>query len=239
MVDELFSSMARQGLEDIQIICTLNLPEVPPRVEACPFPIKIIQNARPKGFGANHNAAFQHAQGEFFCVLNPDIRFTCNPFPALIEALASWPNAAVIAPLVMTPDGQLEDSARCFPTPWAIFLKLAGVNPDRDALAKRIHRDPAPVDWLAGMFMLFPKTAFAKMGGFDEGYFMYYEDVDLCSRLRIAGYERLISTSVAVIHDARRQSHRSLKFLYWHVSSMLRFFILHAWRGIIHHAHRR
>jgi hypothetical protein len=93
-----------------------------------------------------------------------------------------------------------------------------------------LNVDSISVDWIAGMFMLFPAAVFAKLGGFDEAYFLYYEDVDLCSRLRAQGREVLVSSGVSVIHDARRASHRNPKYLRWHLSSMLRFFLHHFFR---------
>ena len=73
------------------------------------------------------------------------------------------------------------------------------------------------------MFMVFRTGVFKELGGFDERYFLYYEDVDLCLRLRHAGYEVILLPQVSAIHDARRQSHRNLRYLVIHASSLLRF----------------
>ena len=75
------------------------------------------------------------------------------------------------------------------------------------------------------MFMMFRADTFRMIGGFDEGYFLYYEDVDLCWRLRRQGYDVALLPMVRVIHAAQRASHRDLRHLGWHVSSMLRFFV--------------
>ncbi len=72
--------------------------------------------------------------------------------------------------------------------------------------------------------MLLPSEAFAAVGGFDERYHLYYEDVDLCARLRLAHRDVVLCPTVEILHDARRESHRNLRYLGWHVRSMLRFF---------------
>jgi N-acetylglucosaminyl-diphospho-decaprenol L-rhamnosyltransferase len=80
-------------------------------------------------------------------------------------------------------------------------------------------------DWVGGMFMLFRRETFEQSGGFDQRYFLYYEDVDLCARLRLRGYEVAICPGAKVVHHAHRSSHRSFKYMAWHLASMLRFFL--------------
>jgi GT2 family glycosyltransferase len=191
------------------------------------FPVRIIHNKFPLGFGANHNAAFKLAKGDFFCVLNPDIRLTMNPFPALLE-LAHNSNVGVVAPRVVNNLGQREDSERRFPTPLELMKKAAGGN---SAVWSDAHAVSSP-DWIAGMFMLFPRSVFEKIHGFDERYFLYYEDVDLCARLALAGYKRLVCSGVTIVHDARRSSHGNLRYAFMHLKSIFRFFFSDVYRQI-------
>jgi N-acetylglucosaminyl-diphospho-decaprenol L-rhamnosyltransferase len=79
-------------------------------------------------------------------------------------------------------------------------------------------------DWVAGIFMFFPSQVFTEMNGFDERYFLYLEDVDLCSRLRLAGYKIVLDPRVLVIHNARRDSHANWQYFKWHIFSGMRFF---------------
>ena len=72
--------------------------------------------------------------------------------------------------------------------------------------------------------MLFQSAAFLELGGFDERYFLYYEDVDICARLRLAGHEIVVCPWVSVVHAARRESHQKLQYLAWHIASITRFF---------------
>ena len=74
------------------------------------------------------------------------------------------------------------------------------------------------------MFMLFRSSTFAEIGGFDAAYRLYYEDVDLCARLRLKGYDVRLAPKAIVTHLARRSSHRNPRYAVWHLRSMLRFF---------------
>lgn len=207
---------------NIELILTLNLDEdLPFSVDAFSYPIKLLRNKTPMGFGANHNQAFRAAVGKYFCVLNPDIRLSCNPFSALIACLQN-PLIGVAAPLILGKTGLVEDSARRFPSPLKI-LKKAFV--ERRCSDYLIKEDAIFPDWVGGMFMVFPEKIFVKLNGFDERYFLYYEDVDICARLRLQGYQVIVCPQVAAIHDAQRTSHQSLKYLSWHLRSLIRFFL--------------
>ena len=123
-------------------------------------------------------------------------------------------------PLVRNPAGNVEDSARRFPTA-ASLLKNAlseKLQPDYS-----VDRGTQEVDWVAGMFMLFRAGDFRSVGGFDEAYFLYYEDVDLCRRLRSAGSRVSYAPSAEVVHDARRASRRNPRLALHHLKGALRF----------------
>lgn len=222
------SALVRNLLDDIrdycpatplQVILTLNIEEILPfELAEFPFEIRIIKNRQRQGFAANHNAAFVQAHGEYFAVLNPDIRFKQNPFPVLIAALNE---AAVAGPMVVGSEGQVEDSARRFPTPLRILRKFFFGSQGPDYV---ISSDTVQPDWIAGMFMLWRSDIFRLLGGFDEGFFLYYEDVDACARLRQAGFNVVLDPSAKIVHYAQRASHRNFRYLRWHLASMLRFF---------------
>ncbi|MDO8412822.1 MAG: glycosyltransferase family 2 protein [Gallionellaceae bacterium] len=205
----------------IELILTLNLHE---ELEFSPdsfsFPVRVVRNARAQGFATNHNQAFAHATGSVFCVVNPDIRLNDDPFPALLTCL-QLSAVGVVAPVVTGENGALEDSARHFPTPFKILCKFFGGCSGGDYIVKDEIIFP---DWVGGMFMLFPRRVFETLRGFDQRYFLYYEDVDLCARLGLHGYKVALCPDARVIHQARRDSHRQVKYLKWHLTSMLRFF---------------
>ncbi|MFZ2296162.1 MAG: glycosyltransferase family 2 protein [Polaromonas sp.] len=205
-----------------ELILTLNLDEkLPFALDSFSYPIELIRNAAPMGFAANHNQAFTRASGRYFCVMNPDIRLSSNPFNALLACLEDS-SVGVAAPLVLGVDSQVEDSARHFPGPLKILNKAFGSGDGPDYV---INDLPILPDWVGGMFMLFPRSIFERLGGFDKRYFLYYEDVDICARLRLLGYKVLVCPQAKVTHHAQRSSHRSFKYLRWHLRSMARFFL--------------
>lgn len=207
---------------NIELILTLNLDEALLfSLDDYFFPIKIIRNASPLGFGANHNQAFKHASGQYFCVMNPDIRLNRNPFQQLLACLTKT-FAGVVAPVVLGVEGGVEDSARRFPSPLKILCKVFGRCRGPDYAIGDVPIFP---DWVGGMCMVFPSTVFKNIGGFDQRYFLYYEDVDLCGRLMLSGYKAVVCPQASVVHHAQRSSHRSLKYLRWHLASMTRFFL--------------
>jgi GT2 family glycosyltransferase len=227
-------AFVRELLRDLDDVCSCSIEalvtvnvEEPELVEpsAYRFPVRIIENPEQRGFGANHNAAFGVARGEYFCVINPDVRLSAaDPLPALLAAL-DIERAGVAGPRVVTPDGNTEDSARRFPTFGRLLVKLwsRGLlrrTPKPDYV---IGEQPLYPDWIGGMCMMFRSSTFAAIDGFDERYFLYYEDVDLCWRLRRSGLQVVLQPAAVVIHSARRSSWRSWRYMRWHLRSMVRF----------------
>lgn len=203
-----------------RVIVTYNIPE--PATVLPDDRVEIVTNSVPKGFGANHNAAFLRSRESFWCVLNPDIELEGNPFAALLESLKS-DSVGLAAPLIKNPAGQIEDSVRHFPTFTSLALKACGKDLSRYELAVGAPR--LFPEWVAGMFMLFRRESFAAANGFDEGYFLYYEDVDICVRIWQAGFKIVALPSVWAIHDARRASRVNWDHKRWHMRSMARYFI--------------
>lgn len=226
MLDQLLADLARvASTSEIEIIVTENITDgyrlmnVP---TACP--VRFIRNAQPKGFGANHNQAFAQASGDLFCILNPDIRIHEDPFPILRKQL-SRTQAGAIAPAIVAPSGSIEDSARRFPTPWSLAIRMTGGADGRYDFT--LGQPPLAVDWVAGMFILFDPSLFRAIGGFDTRFFMYCEDIDISARIWTAGRSVRVCPLVSAVHDAQRASRRSFKHLRWEVASYLRYFISH------------
>ncbi len=209
--------------EIVAVIITHNIPEQAVSLD-WKGPVEIIHNALPKGFGANHNAAFARCKSRFFAVLNPDIRLSGNPFPELLRAFDDA-TVALAAPAVVNPAGAPEDSARQFPSLSSLLRKaLRGADGRVDYA---LGDNPLVVPWVAGMFHVYRASAYADLHGFDEKYFLYYEDVDICARIFKHGLHVMLCPTVRVIHDARRDSHRKPRFLLWHISSLLRYLRRH------------
>lgn len=226
LVEQLLADLIRFNISMVtEVLVTLNIPEdISFMPSDYPYPVRILRNTEAKGFGANHNAAFRQAEGEWFCVMNPDIRLIDNPFPILIEE-GAHDSAGVIAPMVVTPGGMIEDSVRRFPVTASLAAKLFGHGDGRYLFSAGDETFAA--DWVAGMFMLFRTRDFRASGGFDEGFFLYYEDVDICARLWKLGRSVLACPKARVIHDARRSSRRNLRYMKWHALSLTRYFWKH------------
>ena len=211
----------------VEVLVTVNVPEKVPFTEnSFNFPVSLFRNLKPKGFGANHNAAFQRKEGDYFCIANPDIRLERDPFRSLIQTL-EYDRIAVAAPRITNAQGQCEDNIRRFPTPLSILRKALRIDSHTDYCT---HTKPFRAEWVAGMFMLFKPEAYQAIGGFDERYHLYYEDVDICARLKLAGYDAMACPAATAIHEARRESHQNLRYLKWHIQSMLRFFLSRTYR---------
>jgi len=222
LVKKLVQDFKQQNCQDIEVILTLNLPEVWEEQDfELPFPLKTITNEQPKGFAANHNQAFQQATGAYFAILNPDLRLLDNPFPALAQTLLEDEKLAVVAPQVVNNQGKVEDNARQFLT-----LRRLGQRLFRKS-RPLAYSSTAPIiypEWAGGMFLLFSRAHYQKLGGLSEAYYLYCEDMDLGLRVQRAGLKVAVNNQVKVIHEAQRASHRKLKYMYWHLTSLLIFF---------------
>lgn len=210
------------------VVLTYNIPEhdiiIPAKLRDS---TTVVHNTCPKGFGTNHNAAFKRSATRYFCVLNPDVRFADNPFPPLIASLDDQ-CIALVAPAVVNPLGNIEDSVRKFPTPFGIVLKIFHVSIGQYKYS--FNNTLLPVEWVAGIFMLFRSKEYSSYDGFDEGYYLYYEDVDICVRIWNTGKQVCVLPSVVIIHSAHRSSHKKIGFFRWHLCSMIRYFLKHTGR---------
>lgn len=205
-----------------RIILTDNLHTDLPDFDPAPWDsLQIIRNKVPLGFAHNHNNAFTSVQDNWFAILNPDLILERPIFDRLLQRLQDHPNA-IVAPQVVDENGHVQDSFRSMPTPLEIVRRrLPGYRfkpyqPDSDGL---IHPD-----WMAGMFWLMASAIYRQMGGMDIRYRLYFEDVDFCTRARLAGIQVLGDAQTTIRHDARRSSRRKLFYLMLHTQSALRFF---------------
>ena len=227
LVRPLLEALARLSSATVsRVVLTHNVPESDPPAPpgGWPFELQIRRNVRPAGFGANHNRALASAREPFVCVLNPDVALQDgDPFAALVQA-AGGAGVGCAYPRQLNAAGQVQDSERTLPTPLALWRRrVLGRHPGAGA----------PVEWVNGACMVLPRAAWEAMGGFDEGYFMYCEDVDLCLRLRLAGLT-LVRAPAQVQHAGQRASARAWRPLWWHVRSLLRL-----WRSPVYRSARR
>lgn len=224
LLAQLLRDLAEQeGIAEHLVIITLNLAdEVFDASAHTGLRLLVIRNPTPKGFAANHNAAFRQSAGTWFAVLNPDLRL---PDRGTLHRLFAPPAASQVAlraPVVLNSAGRPEDSVRTNLTPWSLLMRALRLDRRPRHPEGRIRRG-RPFFWLAGMLLVIDRAAYQQVGGFDERYFLYCEDCDLCARMYVAGFSLELDRSVRVIHDAQRDSHRSLKHLRWHLGSLAKY----------------
>ena len=207
------------GSSVAKIVLTLNIPE-PDALAGHEFGVVIerVVNPRPMGFGANHNRAFERCNTPWFLVLNPDIRLDSDVVGPLVAQAGA--ESGLLAPRILEPGKSTPEQHRRIITPLEI------VSRKRPGYVR-----PTEPAWIPGLFMLFRSAAFERIHGFDERFFMYGEDFDICARVRLDGWRLQIAEDLRARHDAQRASHRSRRHLYWHLTSLFKVWTSRAfWR---------
>jgi N-acetylglucosaminyl-diphospho-decaprenol L-rhamnosyltransferase len=201
----------------------------PERAAAAPD-VRLLRTGGNVGYGAAVNAALADLSEGWAVVANPDVRFEPGSVDELLAVAARWPRAATVGPAIRTPDGELYPSARDLPrlstgTGHALLGWAWPRNP-WTARYRREREEPRerPAGWLSGSCLLVDVAAFWSVGGFDPGYFMYFEDVDLAERLGRTGRLHVYAPSAVVVHEGghatRRDPHRMARV---HHTSALRY----------------
>jgi N-acetylglucosaminyl-diphospho-decaprenol L-rhamnosyltransferase len=170
------------------------------------FPeFRLTASERNLGFSAANNLAIRAGNAPYVLVLNPDTRITPGSIDGMLELMDARPEVGMAGPRLELEDGSFDHAARrSFPTPLSALGHFSGVGRRRESGRLAAYRAPevesGPVDAVNGAFMLIRRAAFDEVGDFDEGYWMYMEDLDLCYRLAQAGWVTWFEPSVTVIH---------------------------------------
>ena len=163
------------------------------------FPgVRVIAQRHRAGFGANHNTVIRSSEGRYVYVLNDDTTSDDWGFDRMVSYLDDHPEVGALGPRLVYPDGRLQASAWRFPTPsvavvGALTLGKVGVVQSSGARPRR-------VDWVMGAALLVPRRVLDEVGLFDEGFFIYSEETDLCLRIARAGYDVRYFPEVTVVH---------------------------------------
>jgi N-acetylglucosaminyl-diphospho-decaprenol L-rhamnosyltransferase len=192
---------------------------------------------RNLGYGAAVNLGSRLVGGDALLVLNPDVVLERNGCEVLSRALAADSRHAIAAPRIYGRDGELEHNARAFPTP---LTGIIGRASRLTAALNRIGHVPASlrstagrrteVDWVSGACMLIRRSAFASAGGFDERYWLYWEDADLCRRLSASGWTVVFEPNTTAHHDTSSAGRSPATVRAFHESAAL-YARTHIWRG--------
>lgn len=205
-----------------RLILTLNIPEDESFLKDIESNnLQIIRNSSILGFSKNHNNAFKYCKTDFFLVLNPDVILKSKVIFSIYDFMKSN-NTAVAAPISLSKENNIINNARSFPHLWTPFLRLFINNFGINNLYYK-ENTANQVDWISGMFMLIQSNLYKALNGFDERFFLYYEDVDFCKRVNKIGEKVYINSEYSVIHEGNRQSRKSLKFFLHHISSFIKY----------------
>jgi GT2 family glycosyltransferase len=183
------------------------------------FPdITLIANNKNVGFGAANNQAMRIAKGKYFLLINPDTIVREDTFIKMIEFFEKVPEAGIAGCKVLNPDGSLQLSCRrSFPGPWTSFTKVTGLStlfPKSRILARYNltyldENQTYEVDAVSGAFLMMRKEVYKNIGGFDEQFFMYGEDLDLCYRVQKSNYKVFYLHTTEIIHYKGESTKRS------------------------------
>ena len=186
---------------------------------------QLIKNLNKRGFGANHNANFETIMEDdfWFVICNPDIQIE----PAVIQKLAdtaSEKNADLIAPLLInSKTHEFDHNARKTPSLRGFICSKFGIKDPTRYTSDELGTLTSP-DWLSGAFIMINSRCYRKLNGFDERFFMYLEDADLCRRAKEKGYKLIFDKRHQAKHMARRGSKSIFSFLFWcHIKSILQY----------------
>lgn len=190
--------------------------------------IKFIQSKINLGMGGGNNLGIKEAKGEFILILNPDTVVKKEAIKNLYFYISENKKIGVVAPMLLYPDNSLQYS--CF-REWKIFTpiyrrtflgKFNNKHLDNFLMKDFNHKDVMEIDWAMGSCLLIRKEILDKIGVFDERFFMYFEDTDLCRRIRKAGYKVIYNPKAIVIHDHARESAEKSWFIAPFIDRMAR-----------------
>jgi len=226
-VDRLLPALAPQ-VDELVVVAN-----VPGSVGEVPAGVTVLANERPHGFGANVNRGAAATTAELVCSVNPD----AVPEPGAIDALRAFlertPRAGVAGPVMTYPDGTVQPSRRRFPTVAGTIVRRTPLRRlfDPYKLQRRHYHlderpdEPIEADWMLGGFLMLRRAMLDQIGGFDEGFFLYGEDIDLCYRAWRAGWSCWYVPAARVEHEHQAVTdHRLLtRRTLWHWRGILRF----------------
>ncbi len=178
------------------------------------FPqVILMQNSENRGFAVANNQAWLCSQGEYILLLNPDAFVTSGAINTVVEFMEQYPDCGICGGRLVKPDGSLDPSARKFPNTLSKFMNLSGLHarfPTSRLFSghefghcehnNADHNHAIEVDWVPGTFTVYRKEMLEQTGLFDERFFIYYEETDLCRTAVKQGWKVYCLPSARVIH---------------------------------------
>ncbi|MCX7670776.1 MAG: glycosyltransferase family 2 protein [Anaerolineae bacterium] len=183
---------------------------------AAEFPqVRLIANAGNRGFTGGNNQGIAAARGRYILFLNPDTVVVGDALAQMIAYLEAHDDVGVVGPQLRYGDGRWQSSCRRFPTLWSALFEstpLAWHWPDNPWARRYRMEDRTPteqeieVDWLVGAALMTRRAVLDQVGGFDEGYFMYSEELDWCRRVKAAGWRIVYLPTAQIVHYEGKSS---------------------------------
>jgi GT2 family glycosyltransferase len=201
------------------------------------FPwVHLLRNEHNDGFGAAHNRLLGRLCSTYHAVINPDVVFLEDSLKILTAYLDEHPEVVMATPRVYNRDGTPQHLPKVLPTPrYLLARRLAPHSRRSQQLNRAYTREgedllaPTAIEHATGAFFVIRSEAFVRLGGFDERFFMYFEDNDLSCRAAALG-QIVFYPDTAIAHGYARTSARSPRAFYHLLSSALRYFRKHGWR---------
>lgn len=224
-------SLRVDGIERIVVVDNASADGSVAAIRAADPDVHVIPLDENVGFGAGVNRGAAEVAEPFLLVLNPDVEVEPGSTKVLLDALVGDAGLALVGPRIETPEGELYPSARTFPdmldAAGHAFLHFVWPNNPFSRRYRMLdwdHRDHRDVDWVAGTHLLARRAAWDQVGGFDEAFFMYMEDVDLCWRLHRAGWRVGYEPAAVVKHAIGRSTDQTpYRMIAAHHRSLLRY----------------
>ncbi|MFM9873283.1 MAG: glycosyltransferase family 2 protein [Fimbriimonadaceae bacterium] len=219
------------------IVVDNNSEDGSPQMVADEFPeFVLLAQSKNLGFTGGHNLALKHAKGTHKTLLNSDTIVHLGAIRTIVEFIASNPDAGIIGPKLLNPDGTLQYSCRRFPNPVAAAFRntfLGRLFPNnkytRDYLMQDWeHENPREVDWVSGAALFIRGDCLAKIGPLDDQLFMFCEDVDWCKRAWQAGYKVKYLPQAVITHAIGRSTDKAPnRMIARFHRSMFRYYLKH------------
>ena len=204
------------------------------------FPVKVIQMTQNVGFGKGHNAVLPLIDSKFHAIVNPDIIFCNNVFDKLVEKLQSNPDVGCAAPLMFSEDGSQQDVYRRELAILDVIIRYVPSFCQNIPFIKKrndwhVMRDvpkdkPFECEFIQGSFLVIRTNLLKNLNGFDDRYFMYAEDADICKQIRKT-HKVMCFPECTVIHKWAKESHKNLKLCKIHFASLVKYFCKWGWRA--------
>ncbi len=203
--------------------------------------VRLIARGANIGLSGAGNEGAAASGGEFIVALNPDVRFDHDVLGPLAAYLRAHPDAGVVAPKLLNPDGTLQLSCRAFPgystalfNRYSLLTRLLPGNrfSRRYLMAGFDHASRRDVDWVSGAAMMFPRALFERLGGWDAGVFMFNEDVDFCRRVHDAGFRVVYMPEVWLYHEIGVSKRAPARMIIARHRSMWRYYRKHLSRNL-------